>query len=135
MNINKALRYLRVHLTDRTIAQLGLELDLSKSYISEIENCKKVPTLEVIKKYADYIGVPCSSIIYLAETITMIDKNNMTPKNITSTDLQVDSKIPDKIQDLIKLLRHKYTNDLRTTESNNHFRSELRNNLGASKWS
>ena len=49
--IGETLRYLRVF-NDYTMVELSEKLELSQSYISEIESGRKQPTLQVINKYA-----------------------------------------------------------------------------------
>lgn len=44
------------------------KLGISASYLSEIENGKKQPSLEHLKKYADLFGIKLSSLILLSET-------------------------------------------------------------------
>lgn len=43
-------------------------LTISPSYLSEIENGKKQPSLEHLRKYADIFGIKLSSLILLSET-------------------------------------------------------------------
>jgi len=42
-------------------------LGISASYLSEIENDKKQPSLELLQKYADAFGIKLSSLILLSE--------------------------------------------------------------------
>ena len=51
--INEALTLLRI-LHDIKAKDLALKLDISPSYLSEIETGKKKPSLEILNKYADY---------------------------------------------------------------------------------
>lgn len=50
-----------------SINKLAGEINISKSYISEIENGKKKPSLEIIKSYSDYFEIPISSIFFFEE--------------------------------------------------------------------
>lgn len=43
------------------------ELDISPSYLSEIENGKKQPTLELLERYAKIFNIKLSSLILLSE--------------------------------------------------------------------
>lgn len=43
-------------------------LGISASYLSEIENNRKQPSLELLKKYADLLGIKLSSLILLSES-------------------------------------------------------------------
>ena len=42
-------------------------LGISSSYLSEIENGKKQPSLELLQKYSDILGIKLSSLILLSE--------------------------------------------------------------------
>ncbi|QCT03678.1 hypothetical protein E6C60_2967 [Paenibacillus algicola] len=42
-------------------------MGISKSYLSEIENNKKQPSLEILQKYSDIYGIKLSSLILLSE--------------------------------------------------------------------
>ena len=66
--INEALRLIRVF-HDLKQNELADRLGVSKSYLSEIEKGTKVPSLEVIQKYADEFNVPVSSIMFFAEEL------------------------------------------------------------------
>jgi len=64
--ISKALRLVRVfhNLKQKELAKA---LDLSASYLNEIESGKKQVTMEMLQKYADHFRVPASSLLYFAE--------------------------------------------------------------------
>lgn len=49
--------------------EMSTLLGISPSYLSEIENNKKQPSLELLKKYSDVYGIRLSSLILLAENI------------------------------------------------------------------
>ncbi len=68
MNLPKALKLLR-ELHSINQVSLGDTLDLSPSYISDLEAGKRTPSLEVLESYSDFFSVPLSSIFALAETI------------------------------------------------------------------
>lgn len=44
-------------------------LGISASYLSEIENNKKQPSLELLEKYANIYGIRLSSLILLSENM------------------------------------------------------------------
>ncbi|MCC8157840.1 MAG: helix-turn-helix transcriptional regulator [Phascolarctobacterium sp.] len=44
-------------------------LGISKSYLSEIENDKKKPSLDLLKKYAEIYDIKLSSLILLSESL------------------------------------------------------------------
>jgi transcriptional regulator with XRE-family HTH domain len=66
--INQALRLLRVF-NDIKSKEMALSLDISPSYLSEIENGKKVPSLTLINKYAKIFETTPSSILFFSEKI------------------------------------------------------------------
>src|SRR5437867_3192631 len=64
--INEALRLVRVF-HDLKQKELADALDLSPSYLNELESGKKKVTMEVLQKYAKYFRIPPSSLLYFAE--------------------------------------------------------------------
>lgn len=67
--LGEALRLIRVfHDTKQT--ELAIRLGISKSYLSEIESGKKLPRIELIELYASEFGIPVSSILFFAESIS-----------------------------------------------------------------
>lgn len=66
--LGEALRLLRVF-HDMKLGELATELDLSASHLSEIESGKKTPSLDVIKKYANYFDTTSSAILFFGEQI------------------------------------------------------------------
>lgn len=66
--IGEALRLLRV-LNDRKATDLAAELGISRSYVSDIENGRKEPSTDVIRRYAEVFGVPVSSIWFFHERL------------------------------------------------------------------
>lgn len=65
---HEALRLVRVFhdLNQTTLAE---RMQISKSYLSEIESGKKQATLELLQKYADTFGMPLSSLLFFAEHV------------------------------------------------------------------
>ncbi len=66
--LGEALRLIRVF-HDCKISVLAKGIGISPSYISEIENGKKIPSMEILKKYADYFDTTISSIMFFSEDI------------------------------------------------------------------
>lgn len=64
----QALRLLR-GFHGLTQKKLALLLGISTSHISEIESGKKMPTLELLNRYAQVFLVPVSSIMFFAENM------------------------------------------------------------------
>ena len=66
--LSEALRLLRVF-HEMKQGQLAQKLEISTSYVSEIENGNRSPSLEVIQKYSDLFKIPVSSIMFFSEQI------------------------------------------------------------------
>lgn len=66
--IGEALRLLRT-LHDVKLTEFAEELGVSPSFISEIENDKKRPNLEIIEKYAKKFDLRPSAILFFAEEL------------------------------------------------------------------
>jgi transcriptional regulator with XRE-family HTH domain len=66
--LNEALRLIRIF-HDLTQKDLANKLQISKSYLSEIESGKKKPTLEIITKYSEQFDIPLSSIMFFSESM------------------------------------------------------------------
>ncbi len=63
---DRALRLIRVF-HDMNQAEFADKIGLSKSYISELEQGRKKPSIEVLEKYADFFRIPVSSLLLFAE--------------------------------------------------------------------
>lgn len=46
---------------------MAIDLDMSKSYLSEIESGKKTASIELLNKYSHKFNIPVSSIIFFSE--------------------------------------------------------------------
>jgi len=66
--LNRALRLLRTY-HQFTQANLAKRLEISGSYLSEIESGDKNPGLDLLERYADVFKMPVSSIMLFAESI------------------------------------------------------------------
>lgn len=64
--LNEALRLVRVF-HDLSQSQLAERLEISKSYLSEIESGKKSPSLDILEKYSAIFDIPVSSILLFSE--------------------------------------------------------------------
>jgi transcriptional regulator with XRE-family HTH domain len=75
--INEALRLVRVfhNLKQKDLAKA---LDLSPSYLNEIESGKKQVTMDVLEKYSNYFRLPPSSLLFFAE------RKGRTGENLSS---------------------------------------------------
>lgn len=66
--IGEALRLMRIF-HDLKVVELAEKLGASASHISEIENGKKKPSLEMIEKYAKAFETSPSMIMFFAEEL------------------------------------------------------------------
>lgn len=64
----EALRLVR-SFHDMNQSELALALGISRSYLSEIESGKKVPSLELLQKYASRFDVPLSALVFFSEQV------------------------------------------------------------------
>lgn len=62
----EALRLVRTF-HDVNQAELAEALGISRSYLSEIESGKKVPSLDLLQRYASHFDMPLSSLVLFAE--------------------------------------------------------------------
>lgn len=69
---HRALRLIRVF-HDMNQADVADKLGLSKSYISELEQGRKKPSIEVLEKYAALFRIPLSSLLLFAERAEKAD--------------------------------------------------------------
>jgi transcriptional regulator with XRE-family HTH domain len=63
-----ALRLIR-QFHDVQQGKLADDINISNSYLSEIESGKKEVTLELLKKYSDYFKIPMSSLMLFSEKL------------------------------------------------------------------
>ncbi len=66
--IGKALRLLRVY-HDFKSGELAKIIEISPSYLSEIENGKKQPSLDIISRYAKVFNTKPSAILFFSENV------------------------------------------------------------------
>lgn len=66
--LNEALRLIRVY-HDMKQSDAAKTLGISASYLSEVENGHKKPTLELVEKYSDAFKIPASSIMFFSENM------------------------------------------------------------------
>ena len=67
-SMGEALRLLRIFNGYKS-KQLADMLGLSQSYVSELENNKKQPTLEILDKYAKVFNMRKSTLMLFAESL------------------------------------------------------------------
>ena len=94
-HINEALRLLRKS-RDMELSDVAKKLNVSKSYVSRIENGHKTPNLEFINKYSEVLGVRPSFVLYFAEDL---EKDTSVVGNFTKALLKL-MKLMEKWGDL-----------------------------------
>jgi transcriptional regulator with XRE-family HTH domain len=70
--INRALKAIR-QFHGLTQAELGSKLEISKSYLSEIESGKKSIGYDLLEKYSDIFDIPVSSLVFFSENIEEVN--------------------------------------------------------------
>lgn len=66
--LNRALRLLRTY-HQLSQQELAKRLEVSNSYLSEIEKGAKTPSMEVLQKYSALFKMPLSSILLFSESL------------------------------------------------------------------
>lgn len=66
--LNRALKLLRTYHQIKQV-DLAKRLEIGNSYLSEIENGLKKPSIDLLQKYAVVFKIPVSSIILFSEKI------------------------------------------------------------------
>ena len=82
--INRALKAIRVF-HGLSQAELGTELNISKSYLSELENGKKSVSYNFLEDFSSYFGMPVSTLVYFSENIENPEKISKKFKLLAST--------------------------------------------------
>lgn len=71
--VGEALRLLRIFNGYKS-AELAEKLEISQSYVSEIENNKKQPTMDILDKYATVFDMKKSTLLLFAESLEADEK-------------------------------------------------------------
>lgn len=70
MKVNELLKLARKYLLNVTAIELSSRIKVSQSYVSEIENEKKEPSLLTIQKYAQILKVPLWALFFVLEELS-----------------------------------------------------------------
>jgi transcriptional regulator with XRE-family HTH domain len=95
MLLNEALRLMRIY-HDMKQSDLASALDVTKSYVSELEAGNRTPSLQVLESYARTFDVPLSSILFFAENVENPDGVSKTRKYVASKIIKILGAIADK---------------------------------------
>ena len=74
-------------------------LQISKSYLSEIENNKKQPSLELLEKYSEIYGMKLSSLILLSENYEDANNSNKGDKFIRNMMIKLIEKMTPDLEE------------------------------------
>ena len=66
--LNNALKKIRLFHNIKQ-NELSQQLNISNSYLSEIESGKKSPSIELLQNYAVIFDIPVSSLLYFSEQL------------------------------------------------------------------
>lgn len=80
-------------------SELSELLGISKSYLSEIENNKKQPSLELLGKYSEIYDMKLSSLILLSENYEEASKNNKGDKFIRNMMIKFIEKMTPDVEE------------------------------------
>jgi len=69
--LNEALKQIRKFHQLKQV-ELANELGISKSYLSEIESCRKSVSMDLLQKYAEVFSVPASSLLIFSENMNAV---------------------------------------------------------------
>lgn len=108
MDIGERIRQIRKE-KDMSIIDLANLTDLSKSTISEIENGKKKPAFETLKKLSFALNIPISKLLDENtddETILGISKSEKLVKSLQRAKIQP-KEVLDELADFIEIILDK----------------------------
>lgn len=74
-------------------------LDISKSYLSEIENNKKKPSLELLERYSEIYGMKLSSLILISENYEEATRSNKGDKFIRNLMIRLIERMTPELEE------------------------------------
>ncbi len=77
-------------------SDLATQLGISRSYLSEIESGRKVPSLDLLQKYAAHFDIPLSSLILFSEN-----------SGESERDLKVKTMLGEKVIEILRWVEKK----------------------------
>ena len=96
--MGEALRLLRIFCGYKS-TELAKMLGLSQSYVSELENNRKQPTLDVLDRYAKVFDMKKSTLLLFAESLEDENEKKDNKQRIASAGMKF-LKILEKLGDL-----------------------------------
>ena len=67
-HLSEALRLIRVF-NDLSQKDLAEKLDISRSYLSELEKGHKDPSMTIVQKYGEFFNIKPSAILFFSEKL------------------------------------------------------------------
>lgn len=86
--MGEALKLLRIFNGYKSV-ELAKMLELSQSYVSELENGKKQPTMEVLDKYAKVFSMRKSTLMLFAEELEKDAVKDSTKQRVAYAGLKL----------------------------------------------
>jgi transcriptional regulator with XRE-family HTH domain len=83
MKLHEALRAIRNY-HDLTLADLGLQLGISISYLSELETGKSEPPLKLLVRFAEVFKLKPSDVLRLAEQLQGLSATRSQAKKLST---------------------------------------------------
>lgn len=72
--MGETLKLLRIFFGYKSV-EMAKKLEISQSFLSEIENNKKKPSLDILNQYSKVLNIKVSTIVLLSESLEN-DKNS-----------------------------------------------------------
>lgn len=82
-----------------TAKEFSQMISISPSYLSEIENDKKQPTLDLLEKYAEVLKIKLSSLILISENFEESEKTDRGATFVRNLMVHLIDKISDGNED------------------------------------
>lgn len=87
--MGETLKLLRIFFGYKSV-EMAKKLDISQSFLSEIENDKKSATLDLLNQYSKVLNIKVSTIVLLSESIENDEKSKKDIKhNIAGIGMKV----------------------------------------------
>lgn len=77
MNLSSALKSARVDYTDLNQMDFAEKMGLTQTYVSQIENGRKKPSMDVIQRYSQVCEMPIPIILWMAFDEKDVKKNKL----------------------------------------------------------
>jgi len=77
MSINNALRLCRAY-SVMSVKEMAVAINYTPAHISHVESGRVAPGHIMLQKYAEWLGVPISSLMKFSESLTDDNLQNLT---------------------------------------------------------